>query len=1287
MPGVRLELLGGFQLYSAGRKPIVLTARKPRALLAYLALDVRRAHARDRLAALLWPDSSEMQARTSLRQALTALRRALGEGADRLIAADTEAVALAAEGFELDVAEFERGIGLGTADSLQTSLALYRGDLLDGVSAESTSFEQWLAAERERLRGLAVRGLTSLLDHQQDAGLPDRALETATRLIAIDPLREDAHRALMRLYLQQGRLVEALKQYQLLRQTLARELGVTPEPQTEQLYREMLQQRRAPAGVQLPAGSEPQPAGTGATLVQPDVRHCVALFVDLHRFTAFTGETDPEEVHDYLLRYRARVAELVRESGGEITNYIGARVMAVFGAAVAHDNDAERAAGVALALREEVPDLASASGRWFEPHLGVASGGLFVDRSSGQAVVSGEPVSLAARIMEQAGPGEILVSGWVHQALSDSVHADPVSEVTLGAAARPVQLWRLRGWGDRAETARPFVGRQLELRQIEGLLDACQTGGNGHVLVVRGEAGIGKSRLMQELLQRARARGYGCHRALVLDFGSGIAGGAVPVLARALLGVSGGEPPERVGAAVQQAVDAGSVKPDFAPFLYELLELPLPGDSTDGGRAVDAQARARGHQAVLNSLIRARSAGSPLLLVVEDVHWADRTTLETLARAAGAARDLPLVLALTTRPEPETIGPAWRAASGGCPLLTLDLAPLSTTEAHQLAGTYPCEDEALVASCVQRAEGNPLFLDQLMRNAQTGDRTLPGSIQSIVLARLDRLEPVDRQALQAASILGQRFTLEAVQSLTSIACSCEEMVERGLVRPEGQGYIFNHALIHEAVYASLLRSRRQELHLRAAAWFAARDPVLHAQHLDAARNSGAAAAYLRAAQAESDRQQHERALRLCGRGLELAADQWLQFALGCLRAEVLRELGQTDASVQAFEAVAELAEDSEQRARALLGLASGLRILDRHREALAAVDAAEEQARGRDDPVELAQIHFLRGNLYFPLGEIDACLASHQQARAYALQAASPALEARALGGLGDAHYMRGEIQTACEYFARCVALAREHGLFSLEAISLPMLAATQFYRLEFEEALESCRLARAQAVRTGSLRAGLVALVVSGQVRAYRTEWEAAIAEAQEALAVARRVGARRFETDALGVLGIAQHGAGLHTDAEHTLEQACVASRAAGMHYAGPWVLAALALVTRDEDKRARALAESERLLDEGCVSHAYLHFYDLGIECALELGDADRAHRYAQALLDYTAREPLPFAEFHAQRGMLLARAARGERTTALERELSALAEEARARQVLVALPRLESALAACPPAQIH
>ena len=420
--------------------------------------------------------------------------------------------------------------------------------------------------------------------------------------------------------------------------------------------------------------------------------------------------------------------------------------------------------------------------------------------------------------------------------------------------------------------------------------------------------------------------------------------------------------------------------------------------------------------------------------------------------------------------------------------------------------------------------------------------------------------------------------------------------------------------------------------------------------------------------------QHERALRLAERGLELAQEQWVQLALSCLRGEVLRALGQTEASVQTFEAAVALADDPPQRARALLGLASSLRILDRHREALAAVDAAEEQASGRAEAAELAQIHFLRGNLYFPLGEIDACLAAHERARAYAAEAASPTLEARALGSLGDAHYLRGEMQTAHDYFARSTALARDHGLVSVEATGLPMLAATQFYRLEFEEALENCRLARDRARRAGNLRAGLVALVVSGQVHAYRAEWDSAIAEAEEALVMARRVGARRFEVDALGVLGPrtvrngTAHRSGTYAGAglRRRREQPGCAIAAHGC-----W--RALALATRDAHQ-AR-LARSPKA--NGCWPRAVSAtliciFYDFGIECALEQGDADRVQRYAQALLDYTAREPVPFADFHSRAACCWRASCAANARPSCKRELAALAEEARARQLLAALP---------------
>ena len=228
--------------------------------------------------------------------------------------------------------DFEQALEQGTAAALQGALSLYRGDLLDGVSGDTTAFEQWVAGERERLRGQAVKALSKLFEHQAAAGLTDRALETGVRLVTLDPLAEEAQRQLIKLYMQSGRTVEALKQYQLFRQSLARQLGVPPAPQTEALYRDIVRLRRtsSAAAEPVPAEAQPLPVDAAAQSVA-ELRHATVLLTDLHGFTAFAGQADPELVHTFLLGYRRNIVDLVERNGGTVTNYIGARVMAVFG--------------------------------------------------------------------------------------------------------------------------------------------------------------------------------------------------------------------------------------------------------------------------------------------------------------------------------------------------------------------------------------------------------------------------------------------------------------------------------------------------------------------------------------------------------------------------------------------------------------------------------------------------------------------------------------------------------------------------------------------------------------------------------------------------------------------------------------------------------------------------------------------------------------------------------------------------------------------------------------------
>jgi len=235
-----VRLLGDFQVSrGSSGAAVAIRARKVRALLAYLAIHPGRAHARDRLTGLLWPDVGDLQARQSLRQALAGLRRSISNTGALVVDADT--VAVDPSRIDVDAPRFERLVAEGSQARLEQAAVLYRGDLLDGFQVKSPTFEDWLVAERERLRELARQALAKLLGHQTRTGAAEAAIHTARRLLALDPLREDVHRALMRLYIAQGQRGPALREYQSCVGILRRELGVEPEPATKRLYQEILQ--------------------------------------------------------------------------------------------------------------------------------------------------------------------------------------------------------------------------------------------------------------------------------------------------------------------------------------------------------------------------------------------------------------------------------------------------------------------------------------------------------------------------------------------------------------------------------------------------------------------------------------------------------------------------------------------------------------------------------------------------------------------------------------------------------------------------------------------------------------------------------------------------------------------------------------------------------------------------------------------------------------------------------------------------------------------------------------
>jgi DNA-binding SARP family transcriptional activator len=238
MAQVQLALLGGFQARCGESPPLILSARKAHALLTYLALPPGQAHPRSQLAALLWGELPEAEARASLRQALFTLRKALPVGLPPVLLVDRTTVALEPKAVEVDVARFERLVAEGTPAALVEAAGLYRGDLLAGlVLKEAPGFEEWLLGERERLRELAQEGLAKLLAHQRRVGAIDAAVQTGLKLLTLDPLQEPVHRTLMRLYAELGRRGAALRQYQHCLGVMQRELGLEPEAETKGLLR------------------------------------------------------------------------------------------------------------------------------------------------------------------------------------------------------------------------------------------------------------------------------------------------------------------------------------------------------------------------------------------------------------------------------------------------------------------------------------------------------------------------------------------------------------------------------------------------------------------------------------------------------------------------------------------------------------------------------------------------------------------------------------------------------------------------------------------------------------------------------------------------------------------------------------------------------------------------------------------------------------------------------------------------------------------------------------------
>lgn len=1008
------------------------------------------------------------------------------------------------------------------------------------------------------------------------------------------------------------------------------------------------------------------------------LRQASVLLVELGNYSTLASELPTARSQALLQRYRTITGEVIHGLGGNLHERVGDTLMGVFGAPQARGNDAVRATHAALDIHRRLQTLGRELDLPLAVHIGLASGPVVCGGEGAAFHVSGDTVNLAIRLQDMADRGDTLLSDTHHRLVAEHFHASRAGHLRLRGQDASLAVWRLQGAG-RPARLRPLAGRHSELRLFRGLLEDCRDG-RGQLLYVQGEAGIGKTRLSEEFMRLAAEAELAVHSSLILDFGVGSGQDAIGSLVRSLLGLPGDADAAQRRQRAEAFLAGDGADADQGAFLHDLLDLPLAPADKALFDALEAQRRQAGRHAMLVDLLRAACARQAVLLRVEDLHWADADTLDALARLVAAADELPLLAVFTSRREHSPLDGAWRHRLGDTALTSIDLKPLRQADALDLATALEVADADYTRRCVARAEGNPLFLIQLLQNAAGRDSdSLPPSLHNLVQAQLDRLPVEDRQALRAAAVIGQRFSEALLRHLIERPdYRCQRLVDHGLVRPQETDYLFSHALIQDGIYLSLLKAGKRALHRRAADWFAERDPLLHAEHLARADQPAAAAeAFCRAAQGEAARYRFERARQLAEQGLALVPGQP---ALVCALGDIQLGLGNVDAAERAYrQALAGDAED-ELACRAWLGLAECRDIGDDFPGAVDALQAAQTLAEANNLSPALARLHYLRGNLYFPRGDIEACMGEHRRALHFAREVGCKEFEARALGGLGDAHYAAGRMVSASEVLQRCLALCEEHALGRVEAANRFMLGTVRIYLNHWEAALADSLASAETAARVGHMRAEIVSRLTAGWILIDGNQLQQARDQVRQALRLTHELGARRFQAFLQESQARILLAEGEAAQAREIAREALAGSREMGMNFIGPWILGTLALCSCDADERRAALAEGDSLLATGCVGHNYYRFYRAAMEVSLEDGAWAQAVDYAERLADYTRDEPCPWSEFFIQRTRALCDWHQAtddlRRAPGLRQRLQGLRDTANEAGLLASLPALAS-----------
>ena len=879
-----LKLLGGFEADWGTGANVTVRSRNEKGLLAYLALSTGQSHPRDKLATLLWDRSADPQARMSLRKALASVRKALKETNDGVLQTDKDSISLAANALEVDVLRFEQLAASENPQDMEAAVSLYKGDFLEGLSLRSELFEEWSRSQRERLRELVQSALGKLVSRYVQTGASDDAIRAGSRLLFIDPLREDVHRTLMRLYAEQGRRGAALNQYARCLEMLQHELGVQPEEETQSLVEQIRQNRplarsreseldehrgledsgssRIPSGLDElvdddhdrrhevnPVRQSPRPS-LETDIAETERRYLTVMVCGLVHATTAVNQLDPEELREIIIRFQNCCSDVVERFEGHVAQHTGDRLLAYFGYPRAHEYDAEQAVRAGLEIVTSIRQLALHPKLDYRARVSIASGDVVVGNSSREGAgldetAIGEAPQHAARLQDLAESDSVIMAESTHRLVGELFECQDLGYQTVQGFIERLKVWQ--AVGERLVDSRfeglhaaieltPLIGRDEQLDLLERRWRLAKSG-EGQVVLLTGEPGIGKSRLIRELRGALQEEPH----TAVQFYGSphhqnSVLSPLINHLQRAAGFTRDDSSPvklEKLEALLGRSMENISA---VAPLYAALLSIPA-GDRYSSLPITPQRQKEKTLEAMEEHLAGLAHA-QPLLVVFEDIQWLDPTSLEFLERIVDRCESLPILLVVTYRPD---FASPWSSLSH---VTTLVLNRLNRAHCEamvsELTHGKPLPPEVLEQIAAD-TDGMPLFIEELTKTVleagvltDAGDHyvldgplrslSVPSTLQESLMARLDRLTSA-KDIAQIAACIGRQFSyrlLEAVAGPTGtrLENALAQLIEAELIYCRGTPpeaiCSFKHVLVQDAAHNTLLRNKRRQLHERIA---------------------------------------------------------------------------------------------------------------------------------------------------------------------------------------------------------------------------------------------------------------------------------------------------------------------------------------------------------------------------------------------------------------------------------------------------------------------------------------